>query len=354
MQHINKKILDSIQKDIRDYYDIYICNQQWCLFKKPIVDAEEFNERQKVSIDIIHAILKHHGKEDILRFLSQLAEIEPNIQKVQPWVRDHIVHAINTFLLGVYILKHIDSCNINDYSFVWKLSGATHDLGYPIEISKNIGTLYTKELDKILDEIGSLSPRIEFKNYPGKLNLLENGVDANTLIQECLNKWCLDIDIADYYKWLNSKHKTDHGVISALSQTKVIDALYQKNNPERKREDIVVDYLNYNQDIFLTDIIESSSAIFIHNIKDEYKQFKINFERAPIAFLLYLCDNFQEWDRYTKKKDKIYSGETFDIQCNENLISLFTPPDLHEKVFTALSTRLSGFAVKVNGVIAVE
>jgi len=81
--------------------------------------------------------LNVHGKEDIVQFLGNLASIEPNIQELQPWVRDHVVHAINTFLIGVYILEKANFPPFRgarfDYPFMWKLCGPTHDLGYPID-----------------------------------------------------------------------------------------------------------------------------------------------------------------------------------------------------------------------------
>ena len=210
-------------------------------------------------------------------------------------------------------------------------------------------------MNNFLDEINSPSPRIHENAYPEGLNKLCNNVDANKLIQRRLTEWNLGINVDDYTKWLKHKNRTDHGIISALSQLKVIDAIYQMNNPNREERDIIVNGLDFNQRNFSTDIVSASSALFIHDINLDYDGFsnKINFELAPIAFLLFLCDTFQEWDRHSENRP-IYSGEEFDINCTSYTISLFVPEQIEDKVFSALNQRLSGLTIRVNERIAVE
>ena len=112
--HIVEKILDNIRDPLRGKYHIYIPFEDWALFKEPItdnsgqIDKQRFEERQNKSLSIIRKILDIHGKEGIIKFLGELASIEPKIQELQPWVRDHVVHAINTFLIGVYILEKVN------------------------------------------------------------------------------------------------------------------------------------------------------------------------------------------------------------------------------------------------------
>ena len=146
--HIIEKILDEIGDTLRYRYDIYVDLDDWKLFKEPLtnksgkINKPKFEKRQKKSLEIIKKILDVHGKKKIVSFLGRLASIEPKIQELQPWVRDHVVHAINTFLIGVYILEKVNFPSFQsarfDYSFMWKLCGPTHDLGYPIEIAHNV------------------------------------------------------------------------------------------------------------------------------------------------------------------------------------------------------------------------
>jgi len=362
--HIVEKILRSINLTLRDHYNIYILDEDWELFKTPLtnangeVDLGKFLNRQEKSVELIQTILDYHGKGEIVKFLAELANIEPRIQTLQPRVRDHVVHAINTFLLGVYILKKVAFPRIVNtrfnYKFMWKLCGPTHDLGYPIEIAKNVENPFTNKVNDILGRINSPSPRIITNIYPYNLNALCNENDANDLIQTRTDEWELGIDIESYYTWLRNQNRVDHGVISALAQLKIIDALYQAHNPNREEREIVWNGLNYNQRNFIYDIVSASSALFIHNIDLEYPGFsnKIKFDVAPLAFLLFLCDTFQEWDRYSQNRP-VHSGNNFNIICERNSISLFVPNELEEKVLSTLNKRLSGLRIFVNNRIAV-
>ena len=357
--HITEKILSEIELSLCHKYHTTIQFSDWDLFKMSPINKngsrnnKMFNERQEKAVKIIREILKHHGKVNIIEYLAILASIEPNIQDIQPRVRDHVVHAINTFLLGVYILEKVSFPGLIsdgvDYPFMWKLTGPTHDLGYPIEIARNINKIYINKINEFLSTRNSPSPQIMENVYPYNLNKLCNGVDANHLIQDKLTEWALGINIDHYYAWLNSNNKTDHGVISALTQLKLIDTLYQENNPNRINVDIIIDGLNYNQSNFTFDIVTASTALFIHNIDLEYEGFsnKINFELAPLAFLLFLCDTFQEWDRYSKKR-KLYCGKYFDIQCSTNLINLYVPDELEDIIFSSLDKRLTGMKIRIN------
>jgi hypothetical protein len=332
--HITEKILNEIGKTLNNKYKVFVQPQEWALFKQPLTNKAgkmikaRFTKRQKKSVEIIRSILNVHGKTKIVKFLGQLASLEPQIQTLQPWVRDHVVHAINTFLIGVFILEKVNFPLFRgvrlDYPFMWKLCGLTHDLGYPIEIARNLQNQFVDKMNYILGNIKSPSPKVIQGPSPTNLDKLCEHIDSNTLIQERLTDWALGIEIEDYYDWLQLK-----------------------NNIVRENH-------NFNQKNFSLDIVSASSALFIHNINLNYYGFsnKISFELAPLAFLLFLCDTFQEWDRYSKNR-LIFSGNDFDIHCQHHSISLFVPEELEDRIFATLFQRLTGLLVKINGRIAV-
>ena len=359
--HIGKKILQEIESTLKNEYSVNLPPDVWQVFECPLVlhDDKQFKDRQAKAIQVIDSILKYHGKGDIVPFLAELARIEPRIQELQPCVRDHVVHAVNTFLLGVYILRDINfpqgGRTRYGSSFMWKLTGPTHDLGYPIEIARNIQKPFWDKLNDILGSLNVPSPRVAQDAYPENLEALCNNVNGHTLVQDRLNEWALGIDVFQYYAWLKQENRTDHGVIGALAQLKVWDAVYQKNNPNRRREDILVGGLNFNEENFALDIVLASAALFVHNIDRSYSGFKskINFRIAPLAFLLFLCDTFQEWDRYSKHGE-VLSGEEFDIDCCGNSICLVVPEQLEVKISDTLNHRLTGLRVEVNGRLALS
>jgi hypothetical protein len=364
--HIIKKILNEIDDVLLSDYDINLQGSEFDSLILPItddcgkLDPDIYARSLDQSKAIITRILEVHGKAEIVKFLRELALIEPDIQELQPRVRDHVVHAIYTFLVGAYIIKKVNMPQNVEmqycYPFIWKLCGPVHDIGYTIEISRYIENPFLNDLNAILMEMDSTSPKVLPPAFPKQLAMLCNGRDANQLIQNRLNEWALGIDIEDYYHWLTRENLTDHGVIGALAELKFIDALYQSHNPTRAEVDIVEADLNYNEKTFMEDIVSAASAIFIHNINPDYDGFsrKIDFQIAPMAFMLFMCDTFQEWDRYTKKEDEVYSGDLFDIVCSRDRVSLSVPDEVEDKIITALKRRLSGLSIKVNGRKAVS
>jgi len=112
--HIIKKILNEINGVLRDDYDIHLQRSEFDALSLPITDSHgkpdphRYKQRLAQSKDILTRILAVHGKADIVGFLGELARIEPRIQTLQPWVRDHVVHAIYTFLVGAYIIEKIN------------------------------------------------------------------------------------------------------------------------------------------------------------------------------------------------------------------------------------------------------
>jgi hypothetical protein len=150
-------------------------------------------------------------------------------------------------------------------------------------------------------------------------------------------------------------NKTDHGIIGGLAELKIIDAIYQKNNPTRDEKKTVKGNLDYNELNFTKDVVSAASAIFIHNIDLNYHGFrnKIDFQIAPMAFMLFLCDTFQGWDRCAKKR-LVYPGDLFDIDCSGNRVSLVVPSGIETEIFEALNQRLTGLTIKVNGRVAVS
>jgi len=89
------------------------------------------DERQKQSIELIEKIMTTHGKEDLYKYLSELARIENGIRELEPWVRDHVSHSFLCYLLGIFINEYFlnDNFKIHIDNFQWKLAGLFHDMG---------------------------------------------------------------------------------------------------------------------------------------------------------------------------------------------------------------------------------
>ena len=280
--------------------------------------SSTFIERQEEAIRISRSILKAHGKAELLGCLEDLAKVETNIRELEPWVRDHVVHALLTYILGIFVNEKFikPSCGDPVNPFQWKLAGLLHDVGYPVEIAQNLMKPFTTKLNDLRREFGA-TESVRFQVMPVRLNKLANKKDSLVLIQQQLEKWELSIDVAEEYSRMMKSGKVCHGIISALAVLNVIDSMYQCYNPERKYESTVPreQNLDYNQKYFDVDIVPACSAIFIHNLPPiAFSKTKIKCSKAPLPFLLNLCDCLQDWERPSLENHNGLPANLFDIQ----------------------------------------
>lgn len=352
--HIGKKIIDDISEILTEEYNITLTDEEYKTFTNPFYEdhtmfhRKDYKSRQCISVGLMNKIMMHDSKR-ILHFLSELAGMEPQIQELQPWNRDHVVHAIHTFFTGVYLIKNISpnerSALSSNKNLMWRLIAPTHDMGYPLEIAGNIQKGFIDIMNNILSKFETDSIPVTKKLWPDNLNKLCNGKQSKELIQNKLIEWELGIDMDGYYNWLQELNRVDHGVIGALAQLKIMDAKYHEKNG-RTIEDSGDSKL---------DMASAAASVFVHNIDLNYPGFskKINFYTAPEAFLLFLCDTFQEWDRYADRRS-IFHGHEFNIKCRDNRILLYVPKQLETHISDVLNTRLDGLPILVNDRLAVN
>jgi len=314
----------TLLKETNNYLSKYNCDyneiRQFMIYSGPFVN------KQGKAIDIMENIMKTHGKENLLEYVVEVARVEPEIRELQPWVRDHVVHALLSFILGIYInekfLRPISGIDVND--FQWKLAGLFHDVGYPVQIAKDILVSFTGKINEIKREINVPSKDIIYKIVPEGLENLTNDINSFDLIQGRIKEWKLEIDVREEYNKMINSGTVCHGMISSLTILYVIDLLYQKYNPTRedKDNDETNGNINWNQKYFDRDVISACSAIYIHNLPKEcFVDAKIDRSKAPVAFLLKLSDCLQEWERPSKDDPEGFSATNFDINIdNGNLI----------------------------------
>ncbi|MBW1786615.1 MAG: hypothetical protein JRK53_08385 [Deltaproteobacteria bacterium] len=284
----------------------------------------DFDWRQQQAIRSIEGIMTAHKKQDLLHHIAELARIEHGIKEIEPWVRDHVVHALLSFILGMYINEYylkIKADN-NITSFQWKIAGLFHDVGYPIQVAKDIIKPYTDTFNRIKRELGVDRPDIQFRIVLIGIEELSNGKNSLELIQACFDKWDLAVDAKHEYRNMVLTGKICHGIISALSVLYIIDLMYQKYNPKRKYKKVIIERTDWNQTLFDDDIIPSCAAIYLHNLpSSKFENSKIDRLKSPLAFLLKLSDCLQEWERPSHDNQYGYSGDLFEIELkNDELL----------------------------------
>src|SRR5659263_301120 len=105
---INNTLLQGIGPNLYDYGCSYVEINEF------LFNLDNFLQRQGKAIRIVDNIMTMHGKQELLSYVSELARVEHGIQELQPWVRDHVVHALMSYLLGIYINEKFLSINFNN------------------------------------------------------------------------------------------------------------------------------------------------------------------------------------------------------------------------------------------------
>jgi hypothetical protein len=308
-----------------------------------LLDGLSFEQRQTKAKEIIGEVLAVHAKKRLLPQVAELARVESGIGELQPWVRDHVVHAVLSFALGVYLNERYMPAGAIREPLQWKIAGLLHDVGYPLEIAMNVARPYGDVVRRILGDLNVRPHPLRINVIPKGLERLFNGVNAFDLIGARLAEWQLAIDPRKVYRKLNRAGKVCHGVISALTILYVLDAMYQNYNPDRKREDTWELECNWNQDNFETHIVSACSAIFVHNLDAEwFVKTRINRTKAPLAFLLVLADCLQEWERPSENNHTGFPASSFKIEADRERLVFHAdiPAEKKTKVMTSIETRL--------------
>jgi hypothetical protein len=215
-------------------------------------------------------------------------------------------------ILGIFLKeKFLLGLNI-DY-FQWKIAGLLHDLGYPIEISKDVTEPTSIVMNNHIKKLKLSREPISFQIIPKNLENLQVG-NSLDLIQNQIDGWNLNINVKNEYEKTLSSEKLCHGVISSLLVLYFIDCLYEKYNPYREKKRIIKKGSDWNQEYFENDIVPACSSIFIHNLPEScFKKSKIERRKNPLGFLLKLADTLQDWERPNEKNIKGYDPGKYNI-----------------------------------------
>lgn len=247
--------------------------------------------------------------------------------------KGHFIHQFEVFLLGWYIIHSILVKrgeeliqNFNTYErifYSWLFASTAHDFGYPLQIAGELAKKFSELYSNIhMNNLAKIYRKLNKGNYISKekdLNILkvynllkkkDEFIDMDSFVLECISEsYNNDLDSAKKVQRLLKK-TDNHGYISAI----IFCRLY-------------IDYLS-NEGWYglssekwrIDDMKKVASAISLHAIPLKNKSFikKINYNTNPILFLLFLVDNFQEWNRSLRLSDKwpAYSLKNFGASSN--------------------------------------
>ncbi|MHA2391651.1 MAG: hypothetical protein ACXAEX_06755 [Promethearchaeota archaeon] len=263
----------------------------------------------------LYDVSKERGieSEGLLYLIHALPDLEAFLYStsVKKYYRDHTEHALRVAVLGDFLLEQdlgngsiagiISELTQMDKKLlkekIWWITGLLHDIGYPL------GKMTTAVNYSLVNQLLKCYPTLDLEFTPLEINLNWKGSQEDYLDiieKDLTNEARSLIRIGAGFSNQDSKKKIseiflkkpeghpeynfkssvnlDHGVIAALS------LLRSLGDPgEIQANDEFHDYIKVAQ------------AIALHNFKPKLEDH--NFSKQPLAFLLMLIDELQEWGR---------------------------------------------------------
>lgn len=216
-----------------------------------------------------------------------------------PRYRDHFVHQMIVFMLGMVILDNLDCIALFNSAYAkkskqkishekmeayWFITAFFHDIAYPLQTADK---WFWKSLEYLIVE----SAKTNAKKLP---------VDSILFNADYID--CID-NLARYHRDVLSREDKNF-------RRTLIEVLYPRSDVNVEMDHGIMSALMLISDtnFELTDILPCASAIALHNKLSEHNNTDmIVFEKHPLAFLLIFCDALHEWGR----EDKSYPGGLF-------------------------------------------
>jgi len=322
----------------RWFFQIYqITGEDKSRNKDKIVDplnSANKEDSEKTNVED-NSFLVHDEPNLMLDLIETLKTYEESTGELIEKQRDHYIHAVNVFILGLAIYsqnenyrnaflhankdgyyRYFYETENEEFFYRWGIASLFHDIGYPLEI---IGKQMKKFIKEGVNPISNknIETFLSFKDFDDFNSIVKKDPDFPNAYREIYNETNflnlfkpIDIlahklslsfedlelfDIKDnldnFINVMAENGFIDHGFYSAILVLLYYGYLVQKY--EKRSE------------FFFFPIVDSASAILLHNYyinvlmgkNYEFKREKLGVTEHPIAYLLILCDELQEWNR---------------------------------------------------------
>lgn len=313
------------------------------------------------------------GNKNLIDLLDVLRYYEENAAVLVDKQRDHYVHSVNVFLLGLAIysqnknfrdiieneflktpiINRIYDTDVEKFLFEWGIASLCHDVGYPMEITNNQIKKFVDLVSFNDNKTNSAIPYIGFNSFD-VLNSIQSSKDIRPLdllsynIHNRLGTNLISTK-EKLYSFIENMQKSgfvDHGFYSAIILLKWYGYLI---------EDCYIDKDDINHPI-----VHSAGAILLHNyyknvlMKEPFCLGSLRCNQHPIAYLLILCDELQEWNREAygiEDKKKVLADESrIEISESQIKIEYLAPKGIMESNFASNKERLLNNILNISDV----
>lgn len=276
------------------------------------------------------------GYGNTQKLLELLSDHEYHSGELLSKHRDHYSHSVYVFALGLAIYAHDATYRNNFLNFyalsdnrdsqlkflyLWGMTALFHDIGYPFQLAHEQIKIYACE---VWGENADFSPYVSFGNYDSLIKLsasdsrrISNSLKADRHFKTLNQMFAfglnlrLGYDESDMCRRLKTRIVRqpafmDHGYFSSVILARQLLA--------QKSLEMTIERL---------DVL---TAIILHNSLSQHEfknQYPVSPEAHPIAYLLMLCDELQNWDRQAYGKESKHDPIAWEIELDieNNFIS---------------------------------
>ncbi|MFH1463869.1 MAG: hypothetical protein ABIO70_05755 [Pseudomonadota bacterium] len=263
----------------------------------------------------VHVELELDERFDVRGRLAAAIEGEVRLRLDHGRHRDHLVHAIDVFLLGDLLLEtrvrwlggrerslaeHF--CALpkgpevphtrDDCHRLWALASLLHDIGSQVRLWR-------------APSAGPTPPWCRFFALPDTVTTHEIAPREQDDLEDCLNRLATGTGTghgneSDWWQAAYDENLTDHGVVSALRVAQIAAAADANEGSIAREEGLPP---------LLAQVRPALSAIAAHNLAGR----RLLIETEPLSCLLLLCDELQEWGRPRVNISRLVRGLFLDI-----------------------------------------
>ncbi len=294
-----------------------------------------------------------------IEMIKKLVDYEKACGSMIDGHRDHFLHSVYVFILGLSIYIENTQFQKQFYEFIqkenykdsydgkheeffyrWGIASLFHDIAYPLELMLKQAKIYSNFLNSYFNDQNDLSLSLNF-NGISKYNKLSELLINKEYYKEFYEKYpgfdltkyisCYEI----YASILSNRFqisKTDISkelkrMISDMEEGIFLDHGFYSGLIVMKWYHHLIKSTNWNPAYFAYPVVDAATSILLHNYYERYlmkKPFclkKLNYSKSPIAFLLILCDELQIWNRvnFCNPKNSLIKA---DVNINKNKISI--------------------------------
>ncbi len=268
--------------------------------------------------------------------LDVLKSYEENAAVLIDRQRDHYIHSVNVFLLGLSVYaanaryrRAFDETVMDkqeypfsydtkheEFFYRWGLASLFHDVGYPLEI---VGRQLNKFVDfaaGTTETDNSINVQLTFENFD-EFNRISEIVPKHEFTRSYLSRY----DSACYIDTLRPVDLLAHklhtslgadlnavksaldGFVDVMARCGFIDHGYYSAIIVLRWYGFLIQSARYKSEYFYWPVLDSASAILLHNYyrnvmqKKPFSMGPLSPAAHPVAYLLILCDELQEWNR---------------------------------------------------------